>query len=177
MRSREYKLTKDKYFRDHEYLALVKKLEQRSVSQLRDTTLIFTALYTGARASEILNIFAGDLDIHDKTVFIRGLKNSDDREVPIPDWLFDRLLLLSKESKDGRIFPITYPRLDQIWTTFRTTPKKFHALRHTFAIRLYEKTKDIKLVQMCLGHRDFQNTLIYLNFAYKKSEMRRLMQV
>lgn len=170
-----YRLTKEKFFREHEHAALVEKLEQRTPHQFRDTTLIYTALNTGARASELLDIRVSDLDEHERTVYIRGLKNSDDREVPIPDWLFDRLLLLAKQSPDDRIFPISYQRLDQVWHSFRTTKKKFHALRHTFAIRLYERTKDIKLVQMCLGHRDFENTLIYLNFAYKKSEMRRAM--
>lgn len=36
-----------------------------------------------------------------------------------------------------------------------------HCLRHTFATRLYRKTRDILLVKEALGHRSIQSTLAY----------------
>ena len=40
-------------------------------------------------------------------------------------------------------------------------PVSVHSLRHTFAIRLYEKTGDLYLVQRALGHRNITTTEIY----------------
>lgn len=37
----------------------------------------------------------------------------------------------------------------------------FHSLRHTFAMRLYSETRDIRLVQRLLGHRCVASTEIY----------------
>jgi integrase/recombinase XerC len=52
--------------------------------------------------------------------------------------------------------------------------KKLHGLRHTFAIRLYKKTKDIRLVQVALGHRNITNTMVYADYAYSQQELRKL---
>ena len=37
----------------------------------------------------------------------------------------------------------------------------FHSLRHTALTRLYDKTKDIRLVQEVAGHSDISTTMIY----------------
>jgi len=42
--------------------------------------------------------------------------------------------------------------------------KKFHCLRHTFAVRRYLQTRDIYQVAKELGHSDIQTTQIYANF-------------
>ena len=36
-----------------------------------------------------------------------------------------------------------------------------HSLRHRFAIRLYQRTGDIYLVQQALGHRSIASTTVY----------------
>jgi site-specific recombinase XerD len=36
-----------------------------------------------------------------------------------------------------------------------------HSLRHTFAMNLYRKTGDLRLVQTALGHRHISTTEIY----------------
>lgn len=38
-----------------------------------------------------------------------------------------------------------------------------HALRHWKATKEYHRTKDILHVQQLLGHKNIQNTLIYIN--------------
>jgi integrase/recombinase XerC len=65
-------------------------------------------------------------------------------------------------------------RLYQIWQFYRPVPKKFHALRHTFAIELYQKTKDLRLVQVALGHRNITNTMIYADYIYSQQELKKL---
>ena len=40
-------------------------------------------------------------------------------------------------------------------------PLKFHALRHTFAMRLYAETGDLFLVKQLLGHHSVKSTEVY----------------
>lgn len=169
-----YKLTKEKYLHDDEQVELKRILERFEAKFPRDTALIWLGLHSGARATELLNIKFADLDELRRTVYIRGIKKSDDRDMPLPDWLFKKLLVLEPGS-DGRIFPISYQRLHQIWGDYRPVKKKFHSLRHTFAINLYRKSKDIKLLQMALGHRNWNNTMIYADYQYKTDELKRVL--
>jgi integrase/recombinase XerC len=133
------------------------------------------ALRTGGRASELLGLRHVDLNTYDSSVFIRGIKGSNDREIPLPAKLFEKLQAYAATvPSSSNLFPIGYHRLRQIWDWYRPVPKKFHSLRHTFAIRLYKKTKDIRLVQVALGHRNITNTMIYADYHYSQEELRKL---
>lgn len=180
-----YQLNKNKYLLDYEYDHLEKIIKTYMLKNPRDCLLLAIALNTGARATEILNIEIADINFYDQSIFIKGIKNSNDREIPINDKLFKKLknYMDSKfANKDGqypdrsqRIFPITYIRLHQIWEHYRPCHKKFHSLRHTFAIRLYKKNKDIRLVQFALGHRNIANTMIYADYVYSQEELKKLL--
>ncbi|MBV2167528.1 MAG: tyrosine-type recombinase/integrase [Bdellovibrio sp.] len=136
--------------------------------------MIWVALRTGARAQEVLNIQRSDLNTYDESIFIRGLKGSNDREIPIHSEIFSRLHRFAETQGGTKVFPISYHRLYQIWEMYRPVPKKFHALRHTFAIELYRKTKDLRLVQVALGHRNITNTMVYADYVYSQQELRKL---
>lgn len=166
-----YELKKEKYLSDAEQLALNSTLEKFQDKDSRNCTLLWLALHTGARASELLNITASDLDFAEETVYIKGLKDSDDREIPLPPWLFKRVKALAPDV--GRVFPISYPRFHQIWLDYRPAKKKLHSLRHTFAINFYRREKDILILKVALGHRSLANTMIYSQYQYKTSELRR----
>jgi integrase len=167
-----YELTKPKYLLDDEQAALVTLLERWKDRDSRNCTLLWMALHTGARASEILNITREDFCPKEGTVFIRGLKNSNNREIPLPRWLAKRLDEIVP-GEGGRLFPIGYDRFKQIWWMYRPVKKKLHSLRHTFAINVYRKRHNIKVVQIALGHRNWNNTMIYANYQYGTSEMRK----
>lgn len=169
-----YSLNKNKYLLDPEADRLEYILRSFEKKDRRNCTLLWTALYSGARAQEILNLRPEDLNTYDETILIHGLKGSNDRELPLPKWLFDRVLAELPHASDGRLFPISYNRLRQIWDHYRPVHKKFHSLRHTFAIRLYRRTKDLRLVQVALGHRNISNTMVYADYIYSQQELRRL---
>ena len=169
-----YSLNKNKYLLPPEYERLEELLNQLLKKDPRNCVLILLALRTGARAQELLNLKITDLNPYDETVFIRGIKNSNDREIPLPSALFREVYKLAQAQPGGVLFPISYQRLNQIWDLYRTAPKKFHSLRHTFAIRLYQKTKDIRLVQVALGHRNITNTMIYADYVYSQQELKKL---
>jgi len=168
-----YQLNKSKYLLRSEEEELKRVLKLFEERDKRDTVLIELALATGARASEILAITGKDLEAENQTVFIKGIKGSNDREIPLKSRLYTRLERLNS-GPDVRLFKISYPRLVQIWLSFRPCNKKFHSLRHTFALNLYKKTKDIRLVQVALGHRSIQNTMIYADYVYTTNELRKL---
>jgi integrase len=174
MAAARYSLNKNKYLLEPEYERLEQLLGQFMGSDTRNCLLLMLAIRTGARAQELLNLQKVDLNAYDETVFIRGLKGSNDREIPLPSPLFAKLLSYSALQEGTRLFPISYSRLNQIWEHYRTTPKKFHSLRHTFAIRLYQKTKDLRLVQVALGHRNITNTMVYADYIYSQQELKKL---
>jgi integrase len=179
-----YQLNKNKYLLDPESERLEEILDSFIDKDERNCLLLLLALKTGARVQELLNLTKSDINSHDKTVFIRGIKGSNDREIPLATSLFERLESYSKRLSSSRLdssvesseklFDISYNRLRQIWEMYRPVHKKLHSLRHTFAIRLYKKTKDLRLVQVALGHRNITNTMIYADYVYSQQELRRL---
>ncbi len=140
----------------------------------RNCLALLLALKTGGRAQEILNLKKSDLNNYEESVLIHGLKGSNDREIPIQSALFKKLSAYASNVKGDELFPISYNRFQQIWDEYRPVQKKLHALRHTFAIQLYKKTKDIRLVQVALGHRNVMNTMIYADYVYSQTELRKL---
>ncbi len=169
-----YQLNKNKYLLPPEVDRLKKILTDFQDRDPRNCLMIWVALRTGARAQEVLNIQKSDLNPYDESIFIRGLKGSNDREIPVHAELFKRLYRFAEGQPGTRVFSITYPRLYQVWELYRPIPKKFHALRHTFAIELYQKTKDLRLVQVALGHRNITNTMVYADYVYSQQELRKL---
>lgn len=173
-RTARYALNKNKYLLPHEVERLRQIITSFRDKDFRNSLILEIALHTGARAQELLNITKADLNAFDETVFIRGIKGSNDREIPLPSPLYHRLHRFAEAQMTDQVFAITYDRLYQIWLLYRPVPKKFHALRHTFAIELYKRTKDLRLLQVALGHRNITNTMIYADYLYSKEELRRL---
>lgn len=170
-----YQLKRHKYLSDEELAEMQIKLE--ALGTRRDSLIIKLALATGARANELLNIRICDLHFADKVVWIIGIKNSNDRAIPIHNELWNELahyVKLNELTNTQRLFDIKYRRLIDIWRKFHA-PKPFHSLRHTFAIALYKRTKDVNLVQSSLGHRSIVSTMIYAQYRYTAAEMRALM--
>lgn len=172
--STRYSLNKNKYLLEPELEKLNSLLDSYMESDMRNCLLLKLALKTGARAQELLNLKKIDINMYEESVLIRGIKGSNDREIPLKADVF-RLLKKYSDSQDSQLlFPISYSRLRQIWEFYRPVPKKFHCLRHTFAIQIYKKTRDIRLVQVALGHRNVMNTMIYADYVYSQQELKRL---
>ncbi|MBX7231608.1 MAG: site-specific integrase [Bdellovibrionales bacterium] len=172
MSQKRYTLTTNKYLLDPEVERLEVIIESFMHKDPRNCLLLTLALQTGARAQEILNLKAEDLNDYEESLFIRGLKGSNDRELPLRSYLYK--LVRTHLPASGPLFTISYQRLYQVWQLYRPVQKKFHSLRHTFAIRLYQKTKDIRLVQVALGHRNITNTMVYAEYLYSQKELRKL---
>lgn len=185
---RDYVITHQKVLNRNELIAL-KRVCDRTFPLLKDRRnafIITLALECGLRASEVLGLTVKDFDPSEATIFIRSYKGSNARQLPIRPSLARSLqkYVLEHSGKDlwhqldesAPIFDITYPRLHQLWCYY--TPNKdktFHSLRHTFAVQMYMRTQDIKAVQLALGHRKIDNTMVYVDFVYTQTKMRKLM--
>lgn len=172
--SARYSLNKNKYLLDAEVDRLHYLLESFKDKDSRNCTALWTLLHSGGRAQEVLNLRKEDLNTYEQSIFLQGLKGSNDREIPLPPWLFTRLESEAARATGNFLFPISYNRLRQIWDLYRPVHKKMHSLRHTFAIRLYKKTKDLRLIQVALGHRNITNTMIYADYIYTQQELKKL---
>lgn len=184
----DYIITHQKVLNKNEQTSL-KRVCERHFSLIKDrrNALIITlALECGLRASEVLGLTVRDFDPEEATVFIKSFKRSNARQLPIRPALARSIKkymlethekdLWSQIDRDAKLFDIAYNRLHQIWVYY--TPNKdktFHSLRHTFAVKMYMKTKDIKAVQLALGHRKIDNTMVYVDFVYNQTIMRKLM--
>lgn len=170
-----YSINKNKYLTDTELEALTATLSRLEHKEPRNTLMIRLALRTGARASELLALTKADIDHEAQTVLIKGIKGSDDREIPLNPKLFKKLAKYAHQVEGNQIFQIKYRQFKTIWDNYRPVGKKLHALRHTFAILLYKKTRDIRLLQTALGHRNINNTMVYAQYIYSTEELKKAM--
>jgi len=167
-------LNKDSHLNASELKELTTLLSTR---RDRDALIVELLLFTGARQEEISQTIGSDINLADKMIFIRGAKGSDSRELPLTDSLAKRLKSYLGENRIGSndlLFPISTRRFRQIWQNFRLGDKSLHKLRHTFAIELFKRHRDIRLVQFALGHRNINNTLVYSSYVYKVEELKKL---
>ncbi len=145
----------------------------------RDTLMIELLRKYGMRTNEMLALRPIDLNESAKTIRVGASKGSEEREFPLSDELFERLKVEAGRCimEDMRIFNITDVRFRQIWYHYRPFKKKAHSLRHTCAVEMYRKTRDIKLVQAVLGHKSIANSMIYMDFAYTQDEFKKAFAV
>ncbi len=169
-------LTKDKFLSPKEYDQLQATLLRFQEKNPRDVAMIFISMHTGARPSEVLGIMKKDLDFENKKVFVKGLKGSRSREIPLPPGVFSQLAAIARDTSNpnDKIFPVCLRTFQHIWHQYRPVEKGLRSLRHTFALRLYEKTRDIRLVQLALGHKFLNTTQIYTEYVYSNEELKRL---
>jgi integrase len=179
-------ITQDDYYSDFEVDQIMAKLRSTNQFHSRDGLLIRLALACGARAKELLELKASSISFREgrdgKTFGVVTLVTAKQRKpradkpqplkprkvkqvmrsVIIDQGLASELLAMKPQ---GLLFDICYQRLDQIWNKYRVNHKTFHALRHTYATRLYSKTKNLLLVQQSLGHRSSKNTEVYAHLV------------
>lgn len=138
--------------------------------------VVITALNTGMRKGEILNLKWSDVDIVKRIITIRDSKNHESRHIPINDELYTVLLKLPQNSNcDGHVFlgkhgePIR--SIQNAWEravkNAGITDFRFHDLRHTFASHLAMRGVDIRVLQELLGQKTIAMTVRYSHLSNK----------
>jgi integrase len=135
--------------------------------------IVITALHTGMRKSEILNLKWSNIDLKRRLITIETTKNNECRTIPINDVLYEELRKIPRHFRNHMVF---YNKDGEnyydIKKGFQAAVKRagvkdfrFHDLRHTFASYLVMSGVDIRTVQQLLGHKDIKMTLRYSHLS------------
>ncbi len=138
--------------------------------------IVVTALHTGARKSEILNLRWEQVDLKHGFILFKGsmAKNGERREVPISDTLRETLSGIVRRLDLPFVFynPGTDEPYTMVTRSFASALKKakisdfkFHDLRHTFASHLAMAGVELITIKELLGHKDVTMTLRYAHLA------------
>lgn len=168
----EYALTPDKYLSKEEEAFLRANLAKHRDGDLRNTTMVLLMLVCGLRAQEVLNLEKEDFNFNDKSLFVKTIKRGRPRIIPLTTDLVLRFKELFERTEGPRLFAISLRHLTRIWWDYRPCKKGTHALRHTAAKNIYQKTKDFSLAQAFLGHKQISTTAVYLQIQVSADELR-----
>jgi integrase/recombinase XerD len=145
---------------------------------VRDRTILELLYGSGLRASELVGLRPGDVDLQAQLLVCSG-KRSRQRLVPLGDaarraietYLADARPRLVRGADPGVLFVSARGRAlgrQGLWRIVRGHARARgirggfpHALRHSFASHLLEGGADLRSVQALLGHADIGTTEIY----------------
>jgi len=136
--------------------------------------IVVTALNTGMRKSEILNLRWDNVDLKHGFILLDRTKNGERREIPINDTLRTTLDGLIRHLDTPYVFydPATGKPYQDIKRSFNSALRRagirdfhFHDLRHTFASHLVMAGVDLTTVKELLGHKTLTMTLRYAHLA------------
>lgn len=151
---------------------------------LKHQTALSLAYGTGLRASEVISLKVGDIDSQRMTLRVEQGKGRKDRYAMLPPILLERLRVWwrvghaqGKILRNGWLFPGMDPmdplstrQLNRAIHAAADAAKidkrvSMHTLRHSFATHLLEQKVDIRLIQVMLGHKKLETTVVYTHVA------------
>lgn len=151
---------------------------------LKSQTALSVAYATGLRVSEVVGLKVTDIDSKRMTLRVEQGKGRKDRYAMLPPLLLERLRawwrLANAQGKmlpGGWLFPgmnptnpLTARQLNRAICAAAETARidkrvSMHTLRHSFATHLLEQKVDIRLIQVMLGHKKLETTVVYTHVA------------
>ena len=145
-----------------------------------------TLYATGLRRAELAHLRVNDIDKERMVIHVKGGKGRKDRDVMLSQNL---LQALREHWRSLRRKPAVWLFPGNRWHTGKqpVTTKVLwmacqqaairagledrnihpHTLRHCFATHLLEAGADLRTIQILLGHRDLEETTIYLHLSNK----------
>lgn len=151
---------------------------------LKSQTALSLAYATGLRVSEVVALKVTDIDSKRMTLRVEQGKGRKDRYAMLPPVLLERLRawwrLAHSQGKmlpGGWLFPglnpvesLTARQLNRAIHIAAATAKidkrvTMHTLRHSFATHLLEQKVDIRVIQVMLGHKKLETTVVYTHVA------------
>ena len=152
---------------------------------LRDIVLV--ALNTGMRKGEIFNLKWQDINFDLRLIHVSDSKNSEARDIPMNDILYETLKALKDKAEKGQEYVFVNPKTgrpyDDLKRSFKTALKKagiedftFHDLRHTFASHLVMNGVDLMTVKELLGHKNISMTMRYSHLSpdHKRAAVKKI---
>jgi site-specific recombinase XerD len=145
--------------------------------RFRNHALFATFIFAGLRRQEVINLKLTDVDLENRSIFVRQGKGSKDRVIPMNETLAEILMrYVQARRRLGKTCPeffASFPRNEGLCqegiillikkmraaSHIRFTA---HLLRHTFATLMLEGGCDIYSLSKMMGHTDISTTTIYL---------------
>ena len=146
---------------------------------LRDRAILEILYGLGLRFSELANLTVADVDLEERTLWVRQGKGKRDRLLPLGRWSthwLRRYLDASDPARreQGTDLVFLTPRRKRLtnWVLVRilrayahragiTKPITPHTLRHSFATAMLKGGADIRGLQRFLGHTQITSTEVY----------------
>lgn len=146
-------------------------------------TMLMTLYATGVRRSELAHLKVSDIDSQRMVIHIQGGKGRKDRDLMLSPKLLEALREhwrgLRRKPKvwlfpGNRWHTSDRPVTSKVvWMACREAATRAglgkdihpHTLRHCFATHLLEAGADLRTIQILLGHRDLEETTIYLHLS------------
>ncbi|MFC2062196.1 tyrosine-type recombinase/integrase, partial [Elusimicrobiota bacterium] len=184
-------VSKVKLFKENN--TVIRYLEKYEIGKLIECApnevikgIIITAINTGMRKMEILNLKWADIDLERNILYIWNSKNKESRKIPINNVL----LKFFKSYKDNIDAKSRYVFLNSKGKEYRDIRKpfkkaldnagiknfRFHDLRHTFASHLVMNGVEIMTISKFLGHKSIEMTMRYAHLSpgYKAKAIEKL---
>ena len=146
--------------------------------------IVVTAVNTGMRKSEILNLRWSEVDLKNRKIMVTNTKNNESRVIPINRTLYQELLMMPRSkgkeyvfsAGDGLPFGDVKKGFSAAVKKAKIKDFRFHDLRHTFGSHMMMQGVNLKTVQQVLGHKDIKMTMRYSHLSpeYVQDAMERL---
>ncbi len=146
--------------------------------------IVVTALNTGMRKSEILNLKWREVDLGNRKVTVANSKNNEIRVIPINEALYRELSALTRNPECEYVFlgknglPAGDIKKAFMGALKRAKIKdfRFHDIRHTFGSQMVMQGIDTRTVQQVMGHKTIKMTMRYSHLSpeYVQEAMMRL---
>lgn len=189
------------YLNIKEIKALLKETASGLDPRYTSRYMIITAIYTGARISEIEALTWNDIDFKKRTISINKswdwAKNSfkptktksSNRTIPVNPQLLNYLLQLRKNAVSNMVFQNCFgkipsstacnAKLRALLQKLKINRKNFHfhSLRHSHVALLLSQGIDIYAISKRLGHSDITttaNTYAYLIDEYQEASNKKI---
>jgi site-specific recombinase XerD len=168
-------------------------LSQEEVERLIDAastpfhrTLLMTLYATGVRRAELTHLKVSDVDSQRMVIHVRGGKGRKDREVMLSHKLLEELRehwRRLRRKPSVWLFPGHRDHCGDrpidtktVWHACQQAAQRAglqktvhpHTLRHCFATHLLEAGAHLRTIQLLLGHRDLEETTIYLHVSNQR---------
>ena len=170
---------------NHQEIDLVcKTIRKKSRYAGRDELMVLMAFHHGFRVSELVDVKWQHIDLRSGQIVIRRLKNGIDTTHPISSkrelMLLRRIHKAQKKPMAGFVFknergsPVSVNGFQKTFGKFSELALgvkwNAHSLRHACGTALIDRGHDLRTVLVYMGHRNIQNTTVYLHESVKQFE-------
>ena len=162
------------------FFQAIEETEFKLYAQAKNRLLIKVIIYTGMRVSEALGLKLKDI-VREGEYFIFQIRGKGNKprtamiktihlQKDFDEWMGIRSPALPLLFQSRTCKPLTQAYVSYIMDKMllhagiRKEKNGAHMLRHTFATLLYQKNRDLILVQEALGHSDLNTSRIYTHF-------------